>query len=300
MVLLFMIIKHCEDNKLCTPPRFLVTNLCYETVMGSQAYGVSTDSSDVDVYGFCIPPKADIFPHLIGEIPGFGKQSHRFDQYQQHHVADEKNKKEYDFSIYSIVKYFDLCMSCNPNMIDSLFTPRNCVTYSSFISENIRTKRRMFLHKGAYHRYRGYAYQQLHKLNNKNPDESSKRKDLIEKFGYDTKFAYHLIRILNQIEQIMMEGDLDLQRNNEMHKSIRRGEWTKEEVLEWAANKEKDLDKLYHSSTIPHGPDEGAIKNLLLESLEHHYGSISDCVVLPNAKEMALKEIKNVLEKYKI
>jgi hypothetical protein len=46
----------------------------YLVHMGSDAYGVSSNSSDIDAYGFCIPPKSYIFPHLSGEIEGFGKQ----------------------------------------------------------------------------------------------------------------------------------------------------------------------------------------------------------------------------------
>ena len=58
---------------LIRPPGFLPTNVMYETLMGSVAYGVSTDHSDRDLYGCCIPPKDEIFPHLAGEIPGFGE-----------------------------------------------------------------------------------------------------------------------------------------------------------------------------------------------------------------------------------
>ena len=68
------IVRHLAERDLIHPPRWLSPNICYETVMGSQAYGVSTDSSDFDVYGFCVPPKSLVFPHLAGEIPGFGRQ----------------------------------------------------------------------------------------------------------------------------------------------------------------------------------------------------------------------------------
>lgn len=56
----------------------------------------------------------------------------------------------------------------------------------------------------------------------------SKRINLIDKFGYDTKFAYNLVRLLNECEQILVEGDLDLERSKEMLKSIRKGEWSLE------------------------------------------------------------------------
>ena len=61
------------------PPSWLPESLCYETMMGSVAYGVSSESSDIDVYGICIPPKEMVFPHLAGEIFGFWAQLKRFE-----------------------------------------------------------------------------------------------------------------------------------------------------------------------------------------------------------------------------
>ena len=85
-----------EDKGLITSaPRFIRNNIHYEVIMGSFAYGVTSDTSDMDVYGFCIPPKDMIFPHLRGEIQGFGKKDKkRFEQFQQHKImdADLKNR----------------------------------------------------------------------------------------------------------------------------------------------------------------------------------------------------------------
>lgn len=156
-----------NDKTLCKPPRWLPENVHYMTITGSVAYAVSGDTSDMDVYGFCIPPKDLVFPHLAGEIPGFGKQVQRFEQYQEHHVKDGPDK-EYDFTIYSIVKFFQLCMENNPNMTDALFVPQRCVLQCSRIGQMVRDNRKMFLHKGSYHKFRGYAMAQLHKIDNKN------------------------------------------------------------------------------------------------------------------------------------
>ena len=76
---------------------------------------------------------------------------------------------------------------------------------------------------------------------------------------------------LLQAEQIMIEGDLDLQKNREQLKSIRRGEWSIERVQEYFNDKEKALEDIYLKSTIPNSPDENAIKNLLLNCLELLY-----------------------------
>jgi uncharacterized protein len=165
-----------KQKGLISPPKWLPANVHYEVIMGSTAYGVSSDTSDMDIYGFCIPEKWDVFPHLRGEIPGFGRQIQRFEQYQEHHIKDTEARQEYDFSIYSIVKYFHLCMENNPNMCDSLFVPQRCVLYASKIGQMVRDNRKLFLHKGSYQKFRGYAYASLSKLGNRaNAMETEKK-----------------------------------------------------------------------------------------------------------------------------
>jgi predicted nucleotidyltransferase len=158
------VIQRLSEKGLISPPPWLPKNVHYEAVTGSVAYGVSNAESDYDVYGFCIPRKDDVFPHLRGEIPGFGRQIQRFDQYIQHHVDDAEERKKYDLTIFGIVKFFSLCMENNPNMVDVLFVPANLILYSSSIGQMVREKRRIFLHKGSWPKYKGYSYSQQSKL----------------------------------------------------------------------------------------------------------------------------------------
>lgn len=293
-----MIIQKLEKAGAIHPPKWLSSNTAFLTMMGSVAYGVSDDTSDMDVYGFAIPPKDMVFPHLAGEIPGFGRQVQRFEQWQEHHVRQPGAQREYDFSVYSIIKYFQLVMDNNPNMVDSIFTPRRCVLHSSQIAEMVREKRRMFLHKGAWHKFKGYSYQQLHKIRLKTGAQNEKRAATIAAVGYDTKYAYHLVRLLSEVEQIMIEGDLDLERNREQLKAIRRGEWTLDQVEAHFTDKEKALEDVYLKSTLPHSPDEAAIRELLLNCLEHHYGSLSAAVVRDVTVDALKRDIQIVLERY--
>lgn len=276
-------------------PEWLPRNTMYLTQMGSVAYGVSGDTSDCDYYGFVIPPKKMVFPHLNGEIIGFGRQIQRFEQWQQHHIFGNDNK-EYDFSVYSIVRFFQLCMENNPNMVDALFTPNNCVVHCTHVGNLVRDNRRMFLHKGCWHKFKGYAYSQLHKLNR---DPTGKRKATVEEFGYDVKFAYHVVRLLNEVEQILEEGDLDLLRSKEQLKTIRRGEWSEKQLREYFDTKSNALEKLYSESKLPYGPDETEIKKLLIKCLESHYGSLGpDCLVNPDEAISDLQKIKEIASKW--
>jgi predicted nucleotidyltransferase len=289
------IVKTLSDKRLITPPHFVPESAQLLIIMGSVAYGVSSDTSDMDVYGFCIPPKHMVFPHLAGEILGFGDQIQRFEQFQQHHVVDTSTQKEYDFTIYGIVKYFQLCMENNPNMIDSLFVPQRCVLYSTEIGEMVRSNRRLFLHAGAYHKFKGYAYSQMSKLQ-RVPDETSRRRDDYDKFGYSTKFAYHLVRLLSEAEMILTEQDLDLTRNREQLKAIRRGEMTLDQLGAYFSDQERILHNLYQTTQLPKKPNESAIKQLLIDCLEQYYGSIDNCVAQtdPDA-QIKLNQIRKIL-----
>ncbi len=288
------IVDDLTQKKLAHPPPWLPMNCHYLSMMGSVAYGVSSDTSDMDIYGFCIPPKEIIFPHLAGEIFGFGTQKKRFNQWQQHHIQDpcamQGKGREYDLTVYNIVDYFQLLMGNNPNMIDSIFTPDNCVLHITRIGTMVRENRKLFLHKKCWHTFKGYAYAQMKKIRNKER-ESSARRELIEKYGYDTKFGYHLVRLLNECEQILIEGDLDLQRNREQLKEIRNGGWTEKQLEDYFAMKEVALEETYNKSTLRWGPDEVAIKDLLLKVLEEHYGSLDKCVVKQDAVVNALRHM---------
>jgi predicted nucleotidyltransferase len=294
-------LQRLTDRGLVKPPRWLPGNVQYETIMGSVAYGVSSDTSDMDVHGWAIPPKDDLFPHLRGEVPGFGTPRPRFEQFQQHHVHDQDalagHGRTYDLTFYSIVKFFHLAMENNPNVIDSLFTPVNCVLHSTRVGNLVRENRRLFLHKGAWPKFKGYAYSQLHKISIKTPQ--GKRAELVERHGYDVKFAYHVVRLLSEIEMILMEHDIDLQRNHEQLKAIRRGEWTEERLRQWCADKESHLERLHAESTLRATPDEPKLRALLLTCLEEHYGSLEGCVVNPDRAVEALRNIQAELERVK-
>ena len=183
-----MFLHRLEKLKLISPPPWLCDNTHYLTIMGSHAYGVADTSvsnnlPDYDYYGFCIPPKDYIFPHLRGEIEGFGTKGPRFDQFLGDHINDTDAKKQYDIQVFNIVKYFELCRGCNPNMIDSLFTPYECVNHLTKIGQIVIDNRKLFLSKLAYHRFRGYAWAQWKKVQNKEP--VGKRKEIVEKWGFD-------------------------------------------------------------------------------------------------------------------
>lgn len=295
-----MLLNRLQSQQLIHPPPWLPSTTHYLCLMGSVAYGVAGNDSDSDIYGFCIPAKEMIFPHLAGEIVGFGRQIKRFEQWQEHHIKDESAGKEYDFQIYNIIKFFQLCMENNSNILDALFVPERCVIHCSAVGNIVRENRKLFLHKGCWHKFRGYAYSQLHKMAIKQPEKGSKRAKSVEKFGFDVKFAYHVVRLIFEVEEILTTGDLHLDQNSEVLKAIRRGEWTEERVIKFFEQKEHALNKAYEESKLQYSPDEQKIKKLLLECLEHHFGSLEKAYVEPDKYKNALFEIQNICDKLQL
>lgn len=293
------VVKTITEQKLIRPPLFVTENLAYETVMGSTAYGCSSNDSDIDIYGFCIPDKELIFPHLSGNIEGFGNQIQRFQQFQQHHIKSMCGQKEYDVQIFSIVKYFQLLMDNNPNILDSIYTPDRCVLHSSEVGKLVRDNRSMFLHKGSWQKFKGYAFSQLAKIGAKANAANPKRQASIVEFGYDVKFSYHVIRLLDECEQILATGTLDLERNREQLKAIRRGDWTLDQVQGYFDMKEPELEKLYRTSTLQYSPDEKQIKALLMQCLEIHFGSLSGVIQKENRTSDMITEIETIMKRYK-
>ena len=290
------VIQRLSDrNMLNSPPSFLKNGMQLEVIMGSVAYGVTSDTSDMDIYGFAIPSRDYVFPHLRGEIHGFSTKGPKFEQFQQHHINDPEKGKEYDICIYNITKFFRLCMDNNPNMVDALFVPRRCVLYSTEVGELVRENRRLFISKACWPKFKGYAYAQLHKMKSKNP--IGKRKEAVEATGFDLKFSYHVVRLLGEVEQLLTTGDLDLESNREQLKAIRRGDWTREQIIDYFERKEKDLESAYADSKLPYSADEEAIRALLLKCLEHHYGSIDAALPKDTGAVSALRDIQAILDR---
>ncbi len=310
-----MILQELYEKKLIRieEEEWLLTNTHYLTIMGSFSYGVSSDSSDMDIYGFAIPPKERAFPHLQGlyTIPpnkdqtaasfAFDDTFHPFAQWIQHGIVDASALKgkgrEYDFSVFNIIKFFHLLYTNNPNFIDSLFTSQECVLHATQVANIVRSNREVFLHKGCFDTFKNYAYSQVHKMDTKNPAEGSKRKKLRDEFGFDVKFGYNLVRLLNECEQILTTGTLDLRKNNEQLKAIRRGDMKEQEVKAWVSDKERQLEAMRVKSDLPEKPQKAKIKKILTECMECHYSSMENCVVLPDKYKEVLQEVRTLINK---
>ncbi len=100
----------------------------------------------------------------------------------------------------------------------------------------------------------------------KNRNEA--RGTLEEQFGYDTKHAMHLVRLLNMGEEILTDGTVNVLRPDvELLLDIRAGKWSYDELVKFA--EEKDVlirTQLYNTSPLPKMPDLHYAAKLLMEA----------------------------------
>jgi predicted nucleotidyltransferase len=103
-------------------------------------------------------------------------------------------------------------------------------------------------------------------------ERNPKRQEIEAKYGYDSKHASHLVRLIRQAKEILQEGTIHVYRpDREELLAIRNGAWTYEQLEQYAVDSEKELDVLYKESKLRDKPDHKRISELYREICEEHH-----------------------------
>lgn len=96
------------------------------------------------------------------------------------------------------------------------------------------------------------------------------RAALEAKYGYDTKHAYHLVRLIRMCREVLETGKVIVKRpDREELLAIRNGAWTYDQLIGFAEREELELNLLYNNSTIlPKQPDREKIDQLCIKLVE--------------------------------
>lgn len=119
------------------------------------------------------------------------------------------------------------------------------------------------------------AKQQWEQYNRWKKERNPARAELEAKWGYDTKHAAHLVRLLRMAREILLTGNVNVwrgDRDRDELLAIRRGEWKYDDLLSWAQNEDRELSDLYAAKKyiIPKAPDRVKINALCCELVERH------------------------------
>jgi len=99
---------------------------------------------------------------------------------------------------------------------------------------------------------------------------NKKRFELEDKYGYDTKHAYHLVRLIRMCREILTTGKVIVKRPDaEELLSIRKGAWSYDQLIDFAEGEDVALQELYTTSTaLPKTPDFKYIDKLCIKAVE--------------------------------
>lgn len=118
-----------------------------EVIAGSQMYGTSTPESDTDIRGIVVPSWRTLV--------------HPFSNFEQH--VDTVNR---DLCYYSLRKFFQLAIDCNPTIVELLFVPQFSPIVNVWSNDwGIISKHKdLFLSTKCRNTFNGYAISQLKRI----------------------------------------------------------------------------------------------------------------------------------------
>jgi len=228
--------------------------LCYR---GSIAHGMYIPNSnpdsidDKDIMSICVPP----VDYYFG-LKQYGSRG-----------TKEIKQDEWDIVIYEAKKAINMLINGNPNILMILWLKKKHYINITSAGQYLIDNRELFIGKHVYKSFTGYAYGQLKRIEHCafNGYMGKKRKQLVEKFGYDTHNAAHLIRLLRMSIEFLTDGVLYVERHDSQQLlQIKRGEWSLEQVKKEADRLFISAEQAYIQSKLPIEPDKDKINNLCI------------------------------------
>lgn len=160
-------------------------NMIVKAYAGSIAYGTNTPESDTDFRGiFCADPVNILTPFFP--------------------VRESVDTSEEDTKYYELSHFMKLCLNCNPNIIELLWTSDEDIVFRTPAYELLRENRHKLLSSKIAFTTSGYAVAQLKRMkshykwiNNPQPEEAPKAKDyvsMVQYFGNDKMLKFNIDR----------------------------------------------------------------------------------------------------------
>lgn len=234
-------------------------------LVGSGVHGTGiSDQDDRDEMGICIEPAT----HVIG--------LRQFEQYEYHTAWERPGGRhersgpgDTDEVVYSLRKYMRLALAGNPTILLPLFAPDEYLITCTGLGRELRKLApAMILSREAGDRFAGYLHaQRTAMLSREGKGRDVTRPELIAKYGWDTKYGGHMVRLGLQGAELMETGRITLPVPEPWRttiRDIRTGGYS----MEWALNTAWELEHRIRdataSSPLPAHPDREAADTWLV------------------------------------
>lgn len=153
-----------------------------------------------------------------------------------------------DLVRHSLRKYLRLAVKGNPNFLLPLFAPKDQIVIRSQFGNELRALRGAIISRKAVHQTLGYLAGQLERLTKER--KLPNRPELIEKYGWDTKYGSHAVRLAYQAYELATSGGIKLPMDpvyRQVVLDVKTGKRTKAETLELVNETAHMVEKVMES-----------------------------------------------------
>ncbi|EAQ77764.1 nucleotidyltransferase domain-containing protein [Blastopirellula marina] len=214
----------------------LLQRVLFQCIVGSQAFGLADEDSDIDRRGFYLPP-AELHWSLYG-VP----EQLELDQSQE--------------AYWEIQKFVVLALKANPNVLECLYSP--LVEKATPLAQQLLAMRSIFLSRLVYQTYNGYAMSQFKKM----------QTDLRTQGQVKWKHVMHLIRLLISGIRVLHEGEVpvDVGPHRDRLLAIKRGEVAWAETEQWRRQLHAEFDAALQTTALPDRPNYEQANGFLIQA----------------------------------
>lgn len=241
-------------------------------VVGSTVHGlqVSDGVDDTDEMAVTVEP----FNRVVG-----------FQEFEQHIFRtaavregkqDARSKSgDLDLVIYSLRKYLRLALKGNPTILNLLFIKHPFVTKMTPPGEQLQKLHPYIISRKAGGAFLGYLTAQRQRINGEGGQKGVRRLDLEERYGFDVKYAMHMLRLGFEGVELMSTGNLTLPMREPERSyllDVRTGKVSLQDCLTRAGELERELKDLWDSSPLPKEPNQGMVESWMMNAYREMWG----------------------------
>lgn len=226
---------------------------------------VNDGIEDRDEMGVCVEPLAEAMALWAP-----------FEQFISRSAAEREGREnarslagDLDLTIYSLRKWMRLALNGNPTILLLLFTPDDQLVHCDPLGRELRNLAPIMISRRVQGPYLGYLQAQKQRLTGERGQKRIHRPELEEMYGFDTKYAMHMLRLGFQGVELLTTGRLSLPMREPERSyllDVRRGKVNEQECLTRAGELERELGDLETTSPLPEAPDETRVEEWVLDS----------------------------------
>lgn len=231
--------------------------------VGSRLYGTNiSDSGDRDELGICIED--------FGMAQGFAEfETYVYRSAEERDGKDAKSESgDLDLTIYGLKKFLRLALKGNPTIIQLLFVPQTRWIKGDARGSHLQGLADKIVSRACGGAFLGYLQaQRMRFTGERGGSHGATHSEDRDRFGYDTKYAMHMLRLGFQGIELLSTGRLTFPvPERDFLLNVRMGKSTSQEILTETGQLEREIKNLLDYSPLPAHPDGEAVEKWMLET----------------------------------